>query len=36
MGTYTEVIEDLKEPTRSLRAAQHDAWSGFAAGPETP
>ncbi|MGZ8763751.1 MAG: carboxymuconolactone decarboxylase family protein [Acidimicrobiia bacterium] len=30
-GHYTEVIEDLKEPTRSLRHVQPDAWKGFGA-----
>jgi AhpD family alkylhydroperoxidase len=31
MGHYTEVIEDLKESTRSLRRMQPDAWKGFGA-----
>ena len=30
MGQYTEIIEDLKEPTRSLRHMQGDVWKGFA------
>lgn len=29
MGHYTEVIDDLKEPTRALYQAQTDAWKGF-------
>ena len=29
MGTYTDVIDDLKEPTRSLRDASPDVWAGF-------
>jgi AhpD family alkylhydroperoxidase len=29
MDTYNEVIEELKEPTRSLRRSQPDAWKGF-------
>lgn len=28
-GHHTGVIEDLKEPTRSLRRAAPDVWSGF-------
>ncbi len=31
MGTYREVIGDLKEPTRSLRAASPEVWAGFGA-----
>jgi AhpD family alkylhydroperoxidase len=31
MTTYTEVIEALKEPTRTLRRAQPDTWKGFGA-----
>ena len=30
MGTYTDVIDDLKEPTRSLSHEIPDAWKGFA------
>ncbi|HUI49802.1 MAG TPA: carboxymuconolactone decarboxylase family protein [Acidimicrobiia bacterium] len=30
MGHYSQVIEDLKEPTRSLRHLGADAWKGFA------
>ncbi len=30
MAEYTEVIEALKEPTRSLSAAIPDTWHGFA------
>jgi AhpD family alkylhydroperoxidase len=29
MGHYTDVIDDLKEPTRSLRAMAPQAWAGF-------
>jgi AhpD family alkylhydroperoxidase len=29
MGHYAELIEDLKEPTRSLNQASRDVWSGF-------
>ncbi len=29
MDTFTEVIESLKEPTRSLRRMQPEAWNGF-------
>jgi AhpD family alkylhydroperoxidase len=29
VGHYTEVIDDLKEPTRSLREMAPDAWGGF-------
>ena len=31
MGTYREVISDLKEPTRSLRTASPEVWAGFGA-----
>lgn len=31
MGTHTEVIDALKEPTRSLSAAIPETWAGFAA-----
>ncbi len=30
MGHYYGVIEDLKEPTRSLRHLDSDVWKGFA------
>ena len=30
MAHYTEVIDDLKEPTRTLGHAIPDVWSGFA------
>jgi AhpD family alkylhydroperoxidase len=30
MGHYAEVIEELSEPTRSLREASPDVWAGFA------
>ena len=30
MGQFTDVIEELKEPTRSLSAAIPETWSGFA------
>jgi len=30
MSHYTDVIDDLKEPTRSLRSLESDAWKGFA------
>lgn len=30
MGTYSDVIHDLREPTRSLRHASPDLWAGFA------
>ncbi len=30
MGHYSDVIDDLKEPTRALRHCDHDAWNGFA------
>jgi len=30
MGHNTKVIEDLKEPTRSLRHLDSDVWKGFA------
>ena len=30
MGHYTDVINDLKEPTRSLAQAIPDTWSAFA------
>ncbi|HSR16202.1 MAG TPA: carboxymuconolactone decarboxylase family protein [Gemmatimonadales bacterium] len=30
MGHWHDVISDLSEPTRSLRQAIPDAWSGFA------
>jgi AhpD family alkylhydroperoxidase len=30
MGHYTQIIEDLKEPTGSLRHMQGDVWKGFA------
>ncbi len=29
MGHYTDVIEALKEPTRTLRHLQGDTWKGF-------
>lgn len=28
-GHYTDVIDDLKEPTRSLSEASPDVWAGF-------
>jgi len=28
--SFTAVIDDLREPTRSLRRAEPDAWAGFA------
>jgi len=31
MAHFTEVIEELREPTRDLRRAQPDAWAGFGA-----
>jgi AhpD family alkylhydroperoxidase len=31
MGAYREVINELKDPTRSLRAASPDVWAGFGA-----
>jgi AhpD family alkylhydroperoxidase len=31
MGTYHDVIDDLREPTRSLRRAAPEVWRGFAA-----
>jgi len=31
MGTYREVISELKEPTRSLRSASPEVWAGFGA-----
>jgi AhpD family alkylhydroperoxidase len=30
MGHYTDVVDDLKEPTRTLGKAIPDAWTGFA------
>jgi AhpD family alkylhydroperoxidase len=30
MGHYTDVIDELKEPTRSLRHLDRDTWKGFA------
>jgi len=30
MGHFTDVIDDLNEPTRSLSKAIPDVWSGFA------
>lgn len=30
MGHYTDVIDDLKEPTRSLSQATPEVWNGFA------
>jgi AhpD family alkylhydroperoxidase len=30
MRHYTEVIEDLKDPTRALRHLDRDTWKGFA------
>jgi AhpD family alkylhydroperoxidase len=30
MGRYAEVIDELKEPTRSLRSRAPEAWTGFA------
>jgi AhpD family alkylhydroperoxidase len=29
MGHFTEVIDELKEPTRSLSQATPDVWAGF-------
>jgi AhpD family alkylhydroperoxidase len=29
MGHYSDVIEELKEPTRSLRRLDPDLWNGF-------
>jgi AhpD family alkylhydroperoxidase len=29
MGHYTDVIDDLKEPTRSLSAMSPEVWAGF-------
>jgi AhpD family alkylhydroperoxidase len=29
MGHYSDVIDDLKEPTRSLSKASADVWAGF-------
>lgn len=29
MGAYREIINELKEPTRSLRSATPDVWAGF-------
>lgn len=29
MGTYTELLHDLREPTKSLRREIPDAWAGF-------
>jgi AhpD family alkylhydroperoxidase len=31
MGHHHDVLQDLREPTRSLRKAIPDAWSGFVA-----
>jgi AhpD family alkylhydroperoxidase len=31
MGHYADVIDDLKEPTRSLSQAIPETWAGFAA-----
>ncbi len=31
MGHYTDIITELKGPTRSLRKASGDTWAGFAA-----
>lgn len=31
MGTYREIIGELRGPTRSLRAASPDVWAGFGA-----
>ena len=31
MGTYRDVISELKEPTRSLRSASPEVWAGFGA-----
>ena len=31
MGHYSDVIEELKEPTRALRHLDSDVWRGFAA-----
>ena len=31
MGHYRDVASDLREPTRSLRAAAPEVWSGFGA-----
>ena len=33
MGDHHDVLQDLREPTRSLRKAILDAWSGFVAFP---
>lgn len=30
MGQYTDIISELKTPTRSLRKASGDTWAGFA------
>lgn len=30
MGHFTEVIQELNEPTRSLREAAPETWAGFA------
>jgi AhpD family alkylhydroperoxidase len=30
MGHYADVIDDLREPTRSLRHLDADVWKGFA------
>ena len=29
MGTYRDVVSELREPTRSLRRASPDVWKGF-------
>jgi len=31
MGTHTDVIAELREPTRALRQAAPEAWAGFGA-----
>jgi AhpD family alkylhydroperoxidase len=31
METYAQVLNDLREPTRTLRRAEPDAWKAFAA-----
>lgn len=29
MGKYRDIVTELREPTKSLRAASTDVWSGF-------
>ena len=36
MGTYREIISELKEPTRSLRSATPEVWACFGAMHQTP